>query len=242
MLCREACIVKYGPDAIRMATLFCRSWTCEICAPKRAAQVSGRLQAGKPNKFLTLTVNPAVYSGPIERADRLATAFRKWIRKMRLRFKGQEVEYYAVFERTAQGEPHLHVLGRWPFVAQAEISDFFKAEIRAPIVDIRRVRSKRGASRYVSKYLSKDCQKFGKLKRYFQSRGYCEPLVKTPDEPPWNRIKWEKVEKPLWWLCWHYRVQGWEWIDHNRLHYHEWRRPPPEPPPEPPRPSPWVRP
>lgn len=197
MLCSELTLVKQTRLAMKAVTLFCNSWSCEICAPRRARKIAGQLKEGKPTKFLTLTVNPDIGADPAHRADMLATAFRKWIRQLRKQHPASEVEYYCVFEKTDAGEPHLHILGRWPFVKQSVIANFMEAEIGAPIVWIEAVKSQNQAAGYLSKYLSKDCTKFGKLKRYFKSRGYIKAKQKEEEPWPWCHLIWEKSERPI---------------------------------------------
>jgi len=223
-LCSETTLVKRLPDRIKVITLFCRSWGCPICAPKRAGQVAHDITRGKPTKFLTLTVNPKVFGSPEERADRLATAFRKWIRIQRKRFPAAEVEYYAVFERTKQGEPHLHVAGRWPYIPQREISQFFDAELSAPVVDIQGARTPKGLARYLSKYLSKDCTKFGTLKRYFRSRAWAPKRPELKEDRLWYGVKWDRSDVSIenwsqlvsvwgWWRAFFDSGSGWQAFD-----------------------------
>lgn len=225
MLCTDWTIVKRDRKAIRVKPLFCNSWSCEVCAPRRAAKVSNQLRSGRPTKFLTLTVNPAVGTDPVDRAKRLAEAFRKWIRLLRKDFPDNRVEYYCIFERTKEGEPHLHILGDWPWIDQRDISAFFDLHLEAPVVWIEGIKTVRGASKYVSKYLTKDCTKFGNLKRYFSSRGYMEPYEREPEPEPWCWIKWERIERPFHeWVVdsW---AKGWKFIDNGEMWLHEARPP-----------------
>jgi len=77
MLCAEALIVKRTGLKVEARIMYCRSWSCAICQPKRQKQLIAEGIQGNPNKFLTLTVNPARYSSPVERCQELIKAWRK---------------------------------------------------------------------------------------------------------------------------------------------------------------------
>jgi hypothetical protein len=59
----------------------CRCWSCENCAYQRRRNLIFDAAAGAPTALLTLTVNPTVGSGPVDRAQMLQEAFVK-LRKL----------------------------------------------------------------------------------------------------------------------------------------------------------------
>jgi len=59
----------------------CRCWTCEDCARQRRQNLIYDAAQGAPTALLTLTVNPKIGAGPLERAGMLASAFVK-LRKL----------------------------------------------------------------------------------------------------------------------------------------------------------------
>lgn len=187
MLCREACIVKEYRDRIEVSTLFCRTWSCDICYPRRQHEVAQEIQAGRPTTFITLTIPAGRGRTPLTACEALKGALADLIRQIRKRHPDAKVEYFAVVEKTKRGWPHLHVAARMPFVPQAWVSAVMKRLIDAPIVDIRAVKSQKGVARYLSKYLAKGLERFGTLKRYWKSQGWLKP---ADDEPP--------EEEPLW--------------------------------------------
>jgi len=77
MLCAEALIVKRTGLRVEARIMYCRSWSCPIGQPKRQKQLIAEGIQGSPNKFLTLTVNPARYGSPVERCQELIKAWRK---------------------------------------------------------------------------------------------------------------------------------------------------------------------
>lgn len=128
--------------------------------------------SGAPERFLTLTANPAVGSDPDERLLMLARAWRIVVQRLRRRFPGQAVQYLAVVEATKRGEPHLHILLRSPWIPQSFLSACMAEIMDSPIVDIRQVRNQREVIRYVAKYITKAPHHFGTCKRYWSSQGW----------------------------------------------------------------------
>lgn len=136
--------------------------------------------------FITLTVNPKVGSGPSDRARCLMDAWRRCRRAAIRRFNLKSLSFLAVFERTKKGEPHLHLLCRSGYIPQRWLSEFMQTALNSPIVDIRRIRSKRQAINYVAKYVGKDPHQFEGLKRYWRSQDYVvcpEDIEKQPTPP-----------------------------------------------------------
>jgi len=136
---------------------------------------------GKPTTFLTLTVSEASGPDPVQRCRNLVKAWRTLrLRIMRL-YNVEELPFLAVVEAQKNGEPHLHIIARMPYVPQAWISEQMAALIGAPIVDIQAVRKTRKLANYVAKYCGKDPQRFGTCKRYWQSRDWM--LVPKEEKP-----------------------------------------------------------
>lgn len=175
---------------------------------------------GNPSTFITLTVNPIRGESAAERAAELVDAMRTMFKRARRKFTKQKLEYLAVFEETKKGEPHLHILARAPFIPQAWLSEQMAELIQAPIVDIRRVNSARGAAQYVAKYVAKGPKSFGSLKRYWSTPGYavgCKRKQRAKDE--WGS-PWRIEQEPLFLLYEKWTSMGFapEWDgDHTIL-------------------------
>lgn len=101
-------------------------------------------------RFLTLTHSPE--------AKRLGLDIRASFRALVMRLRRRRVltGYIRVLEFTQAGEPHLHVLLRGGYICQVLLSRAWAEIHHSPIVDIRAVRSPRGAAGYLGKYLVKD--------------------------------------------------------------------------------------
>lgn len=189
-LCREWLLTRSSPTHAEAKLMLCRSWNCEYCQPRRKRQMLAQAASGCPTRFITLTVNPSVGSDPEERLKLLTHAWRTVMKRIRRAHPGEQIDYFAVVEATVQGEPHLHILFRGPFIPQGQLSDWFRELIQAPIVDIRRIKNVDQAVRYVAKYITKKPAQFGTAKRYWKSPGY--ELSERPSlpVPPADTGKW----------------------------------------------------
>jgi hypothetical protein len=208
-VCGGWSLVRHRAHGTEAITMWCRSWLCVDCAPKRVWKLARFASDGQPTTFLTLTVNPAVGESAGQRAQALSDAFKVLVKRARRKFTKCAIEYLAVFEETKRGEPHLHILLRAPFIPQSWISDTMKELINAPIVDIRRVGQARNAARYVSKYLAKGPKPFANLKRYWSSQGYdlTDPELKKAKAA--QDTGWRVWQEPLFLL-----VEAWQNYHH----------------------------
>jgi len=77
MLCAEATLVKHGPGVNAARVLYCRSWQCDICRPKRRNQLIAMAIKGKAERFITLTTSDETGPNPVERCRRLIKAWRQ---------------------------------------------------------------------------------------------------------------------------------------------------------------------
>lgn len=240
MLCRDVTLVKHAEAGLQVSALWCNSWQCEVCAPRRAWRCAQDMLAGRPTKFLTLTVKSTRSFSKEQRARELLRAFQKWVRQVRAKHGKAHCEYYYVFEDTQKGEPHLHVVGRWPFIPKKEISEFFGREIGAPNTRIDGVQSPKGLAAYLTEYLTKGPTKFGTLKRYGNSRRF--RLWQRPGparEPEWRGYV-VQVDRPWSELVAEYVLRGFRSLGDMRRGFVRLERPRPPPEvPEPPHGSPW---
>jgi hypothetical protein len=181
---------QYDPG-IKINPLRCNRWSCSECRDKRQGRLKSEAYRGRPNAFITLTVNPAIGTGPDHRARDLVEAWRKVRRRAKEKWGNVRLPFLAVFEETKAGEPHLHILCRLKWIPQDWLSDQMKAEIGAPIVDIRRVESKKKVASYVAKYVGKNPEKFGGCKRYWRSLDYLvEPRREYTDPLGPAKSRW----------------------------------------------------
>lgn len=221
MLCGEGAIVNTSRHAAQAVTLKCRAWTCEDCAPMRRKQLAALAASGLPTTFITLTSNPRIGTTPAARARALVIAWRAVVKRIKKHYGYKEVSYFAVFEATKRGEPHLHILARVGWIEQHWLSTQMDELTSSPIVDIRRVRSAGQAAAYVSKYVGKSPHRFDTCKRYWYTRGWdqsgwsYEPRYAPPGDrweitrlsvsrvvEDWMRRGWQAFEREGVWYAW----------------------------------------
>lgn len=172
MLCTDLTFVKVVANRIYAEPLKCRRWSCPYCQPQRKRQLVAKAASGHPDTFLTLTASPDTAQTPERAAQVLVIAWRKVRAEACRRYGYTTIPFIAVFEETKAGWPHLHILIRCKWLDQAWLSQRMMHHAKAPIVDIRRVKSVQHAVRYVFKYIGKAPRSFGTCKRYWTSRDY----------------------------------------------------------------------
>jgi len=183
LLCSQAIIVKREGFRASAKVLHCRSWQCEICRPNRAKELIAQAIKGKGKIFITLTVDPSVPPDPVGRCKLLVDAWRKVRKDAEARYGYKRIPFLAVVEATKQGEPHLHIIARVPWISQSWLSNRMRHYLNSPIVWVTQITSRRKLANYVAKYCGKNPQRFGTVKRYWQSI---------------NWLRREKKEKRAW--------------------------------------------
>lgn len=133
--------------------LTCKRWGCRHCGPRRARHLGHRVQAAKPNKLVTLTVNPQCHESPQEAWEITRRKLADLTKQIRRDYG--PAEHLRVLEVTAKGWPHYHLVARWPYVPQAQLSRRWMLLTGAPIVDLRKIKRVDDVHNYVMKYLCK---------------------------------------------------------------------------------------
>lgn len=182
MLCSEALMINQDAAEGHASILRCKCWRCELCTPFNHRRIKRKAREGKPNVFLTLTVNPARYETFDAAARDLKNA---WVNLRRAMERDHEVRrppFIAIFEKTKAGWPHLHILMRCKFIDQKWYSETMRRLIGAHIVDVRWIDNVGRVAAYVAKYISKAPESFAHCKRWWRSHDYsveveeCEPF------------------------------------------------------------------
>ena len=172
MLCNEWSLVNRDRGIVTIVPLKCRCWTCDYCHDFRKAELIENAIRGRPNTFITLTINPGQPGDESAHAQALAHAWRRVVRAAKRKYKYRSIPFLAVFETTKAGEPHLHILARVPWIDQGWLSKEMANQINSPIVDIRRISSRRAIVNYIAKYVGKEPHRFKHSKRYWSTRDY----------------------------------------------------------------------
>lgn len=164
--------------------LSCRRWSCRYCAERRIRQLAVRTREAKPNRLLTLTIDPRLHSSPRDAFD--ATRRTLPILFAELRRLYGEVEYLRVTELTQNGWPHYHALLRSDYIPHRVVQEIWNRLTGATIVDIRQVKRTFSAYTYLVKYLAK-LHKIEWTERHLSySRKFFPP---NPDPHP-ERFRW----------------------------------------------------
>ena len=194
MLCSEATLVKQERHQITLSPLKCKCWHCELCRPARAARLVEEAKRGLPNLFITLTSKNPGYGSPHKAARELVAAWRV-VREAYIAKHGKgSLPFLAVFERTKKGWPHVHIVARCKWLDQKWLSDMMRDLIGSPVVDVRRVSGVSKVAHYITKYISKNPERFKGVKRYWRSLDYLKPTAATEADPKDPTIKWERLD------------------------------------------------
>lgn len=116
----------------------CRTYRCPFCGPIKARQKALVASWARPERFVTLTLAPDSWQALRQRVRRLT---------MQLRRRGYTWEAAWTVERGKKtGMIHVHQLQHGSYVPQRELQRLWQHR-----VDIRRITTPKGASRYVLK-------------------------------------------------------------------------------------------
>lgn len=131
----------------------CKTWSCRWCAQTKIRNLAYRTRDAKPNRMMTLTVDPAYWDD----ADLAYHGTRRQVPVLirQLRPKFGDIQYFRVTEVTKNGWPHYHLLIRSGFLPHAVVRDRWQLLTGASIVDLRQVKKSFHAYNYLVKYLAK---------------------------------------------------------------------------------------
>lgn len=208
-LCNEWTLSKQLPGERYAKPLPCRSWSCDLCAPKRVKQLVAQAIAGDPRRFLTLTVSPEAGETPLDRHAALMRAWHLFVKRVRRLPGFGSFQYLWVVEATKAGEPHLHVLLRCGWIDQKLISEWFDELARSPIVDIRSISGVKHVAQYVAKYIVKNLARFENSKRYFASREYELDQLDDQEPEPSRGPGWTVIREHIARVTSSWIAEGW---------------------------------
>lgn len=181
-ICGEHTLCRHEAAHTTLSRLYCRRWSCPECMPRNLFRLRRLAAAGEPTSFITLTSRTRRDQTPGDAARELVQAWRMVVQKMRRLGMTERLPFLAVFEETSAGWPHLHILARAPYIPHWWLSKQLGAMIDSPNVWITAVRSRRQASRYVAKYVSKGPGRFEGCKRFWRSQNWCVGADPTKTE------------------------------------------------------------
>ena len=159
----------------------CNQWGCRQCAGHKISQLSFRTNEAKPNRLLTLTIDPSKWENPRASFDGTRRQVPELVRRLRLKFDA--VEYLRVTELTTKGWPHYHMLIRSGYLPHALVRRYWMELTGASIVDLRPVKNRFQCYTYLVKYLSK-MHNLGWTNRHVStSKKFFPPAKEQPKDP-----------------------------------------------------------
>ncbi len=174
-------------EAYVLIALTCKRWGCRYCGERRASLLASKVAEAKPNRLITLTINPKFHETPLsayKSTTRKVSELSKKVRKLHGSF-----EYLRVLEVTKKGWPHYHLVCRSKYIPQYLLSEIWASLTGAPIVDVRMIRKHQSVYRYVLKYLCKQKYIPWTDRRVSWSRGF------FPVTPETIKGKWKLTTK-----------------------------------------------
>lgn len=164
----ECTLATTGERALFLAP--CKTWSCPYCSFRKRQQFYAQLIAGKPSRFLTLTLDRSHYATPRDAYQESSTQVSRLAQKLRRRYG--EFEYVRVNEPHKSGYPHFHLGVRSPYIPWQVVRQDWHRLTRAKVTDIRKIEEPEAAARYLSKYLTKTEELGYTARRVSFSRGF----------------------------------------------------------------------
>lgn len=204
MSCGRGTLVDDSLGYVDLKVPFCNTWDCDDCRPRRRLRCEWEVRRGNPTRFLTLTVDPALFKSPWAARPALGRAVPLLMRRLE-RATHQRIAYWAGCERHKNGWPHIHIALRCKYLPQKMIKRIWIELGMGAIVDIRKIYSRGGVAHYMNKYFAKGLARYiskgaeGKRhisKRYWKSRDWELPEEKAKQKPFVPRFRlYTRVER-----------------------------------------------
>ena len=170
--CGEGIIATNGERVRRAVTQRCHSWNCPECEPRRRNGLTALGFAGDPTGFLTFTMPPKPGEPLLAFAKRMTAALRIWLKLVKRKHPKAPFEYLVIPHAHKSGYAHLHMLTRGLWFDHAWSLAQWNRLTQATRLDMQVPRTRARVAIYVTGYTAGKTAKFGKMKRYWQSKGW----------------------------------------------------------------------
>jgi len=178
--CPNGTLVLQHHQATLLLPKLCGRWNCKTCGPRKARRLRVRLEQTAPTRLITLTLRADPTVSPEAQLRKANRAWSILWRRYRRQFGEAAVGYAKIVELTKAGTPHLHIIANVPYVHHAALSASWRELTGSFIVDIRRVRQRKGIAGYLSSYLTKALDVPPGMRKWSSSRAFVPP--ETPRE------------------------------------------------------------
>lgn len=168
----------------------CGRWACDVCGPKKRWKLILRIEAGLPNRFMTLTTRPNENESPREvfvRTSKKVSKLFRW-----LKGTDPDIRFARILESTAAGFPHYHFCLHSKWISQSNLSVEWERLTGAKIVDIRKLNGR--TIRYISKYISKSDAVAYTRQRVSFSRNWPK-LENESHDDDWELAEWNTIHR-----------------------------------------------
>jgi hypothetical protein len=157
--CGKAGAVNILDQATRLEVipLFCHSWGCPRCGPRKGRELIKRISAQPIERFITLTCKTTRFVSPLAAAAEMKDAYAILVRRIRRKYG--KFEYAGIWELHKSGWPHLHILSMGSYIPQKWLSVQWERLNIGFVVHISQVKNKRESAGYVAKYLVKGARR-----------------------------------------------------------------------------------
>jgi hypothetical protein len=153
-------------------------------------KLRNKLATADAHVLLTLTCNPQPGDTYSTAFFRMSLAIPSLFKRLRRHAPLAAFEYFLVWETTAAGWPHAHLILRAPYVPQTLLSRIWSELTGAPIVDVRLIHGANAITNYVCKYLAKNTAAPSGAKHYRCSRRFFANLLALPPPLDHPRLSW----------------------------------------------------
>ena len=191
-LCSKGIVIQLDPDAavLTFIPMTCKKWSCKYCAPRLADKLHRRIHYAQPNKFITLTVDPAHIGNPIDAEERIRKTWPKFVAAIRKH--RPDFEYLRVLEYQKNGWPHLHLLARCHYIPHKLLANTWHSKVLNGFVSIKAVKNPDTIGQELTKYIRKSFTLnavFHKnRKAYTTSKRFFQDPSDVQDHPPPQNI------------------------------------------------------
>ena len=206
--CKDGAIVGRTDDGeFVVFPMSCKSWQCEACRPAKVRRWEEIIKLGRPNRMLTLTVDPSNFSGPVAAREALNQAWTHLVANIRKMYTSRPTEYVRIHENHASGWPHMHILLRSPWINARWIKKRWSEAGIGKIVDIRAIDPEdiTKQAKHLVKYLGKQfadlCQQNPHKRMINRSRRWLSvEQTATINAPKIEDVtSWKRLEKTPYW-------------------------------------------
>jgi len=173
--CPNGTLVLQHHQATLLLPKLCGRWNCKACGPFKARKLRRRLERTAPTRLITLTLRADPRATPEAMLRKANRAWSILWRRYRRQFGDRALGYAKIVELTKAGTPHLHIIANVPYVHHAALSAAWRELTGSYIVDIRKVRQRKGIAGYLSSYLTKALDVPPGMRKWSSSKGFVPP-------------------------------------------------------------------